>query len=178
MTKEEREEVMYVLESRLIKYTETAKHWLNTTGYKIKGKTFTDRISGDIPLYFRSNAKPWQSIVPNISPFCFCFTKDLGISNMLESSMRITDVLETLSEEGLVINGMRIVAKSNTHLMGTSQQVLIMYPQEQHADTTMSAVNIVLTMNEALQLLSNETIDKHIRSKITRQMQGKKEYEI
>ena len=102
MTKEEKQEVLYVLESRLTKYIAKAKEWFETTAPKIKG-TYTDRLSGDIPLYFKSNARKWKSIIPNVSPFCFCFTKDLSISNMLNNDLRVTDILEQVCNEGLVI---------------------------------------------------------------------------
>lgn len=176
MTEEEKQEVLYVLESRLTKYIAKAKEWFETTAPKIKG-TYTDRLSGDIPLYFKSNARKWQSIIPNVSPFCFCFTKDLSISNMLNNDLRITDILEQLCNEGLVIQDMKIVVKNNTHLLGTSQQVIIMFPEDFTDDIDKKAVNISLTLQEALQLLDNETVSRNIRQKISRQLQGYNKYE-
>lgn len=177
MTENEKQEVMYVLESRLTKYITKAKEWFSTTAPKIKG-TYTDRISGDIPLYFKSNARKWQSIIPNVSPFCFCFTKDLSISNMLDGSFRVTDILEQVCNEGLVIKGMKVVVKSNTHLLGTSQQVIIIFPEEYAEDIDKKAVNISLTLQEALQLLDNETVNRNIRQKVSRQLQGYGKYEM
>lgn len=177
MEKSQKEELMYILEGRLGRYAAAAKEWLETTGPYIKG-TFTDRISGDIPLYFKSNARKWQSIVPYVSPFCFCFTKDLGISSMLDENMRIEDMLEELSAEGWTINGLKVVAKSNTHLLGTSRQAIIMYPDNLDMDYEMGEVNVSLTLAEAAELADNKAVPRSVRNKVSRQMQGKKEFGI
>ena len=177
MTESEKQEVLYVLESRLTRYIASAKEWFSTTGLKIKG-TYTDRINGDLPLYFKSNSRKWQSLIPNISPFCFCFTKDLGISNMIDVNMRITDILDVLSKDNLVIQGMRIIAKSNTHLLGTSQQVLIMFPDDWSLEAYNKKVSIELPINDALALLDNETISPKIRLQISKQLQSMKNNKI
>lgn len=170
MTNDEKQEFLYILESRLHKYITTARAWFNTTAKNIKG-TYVDRISGELPLYFKSNARKWQSLIPNVSPFCFCFTKDLGISNMLNNDLRITDILEQLSEEGLDFEGLRVVAKRNTHLLGTSQQALIIYPKEYELETENKDINVSLSFQEALQLAENPTVARSIKQKITRQLQ-------
>ena len=72
---------------------------------------------------------------------------------------------------------MKIVVKNNTHLLGTSQQVIIIFPEDFADDIDKKAVNISLTLQEALQLLDNETVSRNIRQKISRQLQGYNKYE-
>lgn len=176
MDEKQKQEILYVLESRLTKYITAAKQWYSTTGAKIKG-TYTDRINGDIPLYFRSNVRKWQSIVPNISPFCFLFTQDLSISNMLDSHMHIEDVLIMLSNEGLVIQDMRIIVKDNTHLLGTSKQVIILVPAEMYVDKPDQKLTVELSLREVLEIIGNETVPQRTRTMLSRQLQGKKEHD-
>lgn len=171
-----KEEVLYVLESRLSRYADAANEWFRTTAKSIKG-TYTDKISGDLPLYFRSNSKKWQSIIPYVSPFCFLFTKDLGISNMLDDNMRVEDMLEELTAEGLTLKRLKVVAKSNTHLMGTSRQVIILYPEDEALAADKGPVHLTLSVQDAAALLENASIDRKIRSKISRQLQNEGLYE-
>ena len=171
-----KEELLYVLESRLLRYVDAANEWFRTTAKSIKG-TYTDKISGDIPLYFRSNAKKWQSIIPYVTPFCFLFTKDLGISNMLDDNMRIEDMVAEITNEGLVMKRLRVVAKSNTHLMGTSRQVIILYPEDDALAADKGPVHITLSVADAAALLENATVDRKIRYKISRQLQNEGLYE-
>ena len=97
---------------------------------------------------------------------------------MIDVNMRITDILDVLSKDNLVIQGMRIIAKSNTHLLGTSQQVLIMFPDDWSLEAYNKKVSIELPINDALALLDNETISPKIRLQISKQLQSMKNNKI
>lgn len=164
-------EVLYVLQARLLPYVEATKKWFATEAGSITG-TYCAKASPEdsVKLYFKCNKYNYQSLVKYVSPFCFVFTKDLAIGNMLEDqNQRVEDVVKELCEQGLICGGVRVIAKENTHLLGTSKQVLCLVPEDYYKKCTEKerTISIQLSQSEVVGLLSLD-LDKNVKDRLLR----------
>lgn len=172
------EEFKYILTNRLLPYIKATKAWFSRRYALCNGNlgvinynSENNFVDWKIKLYYKLNKNNANSIVKGVKAFCFCFTKDLSLVNLLNFDGAVCNIAEAVSavlKEGLVINGCKVIAKSNTHLMGTSKQVIILIPEkyleaeEQYEQLTVTAKNLT----EILAFTSDPMLRKRAENKL------------